>query len=119
MAFRDALCDSFNTPDALRILRELVSRTNVYINSRGKALNVSVVEQSARWVGQMLRMFGLGEGEREELGWGTEQEGGGGGVNVCSSSSTIIMSLTSGDSEMKSFCLTFEFSPRLGMESAD
>lgn len=80
MAFRDALCDSFNTPEALRILRELVSRTNVYLNSRGKALNMAVVEQSARWVGQMLRMFGLGEGEREELGWGTEQ-GDGSGVN--------------------------------------
>jgi len=93
MAFRDALCDSFNTPEALRILRELVSRTNVYLNSRGKALNMAVVEQSARWVGQMLRMFGLGEGEREELGWGTEQ-GDGSGVNVCLSFSTIITSLT-------------------------
>ncbi|KAL4078187.1 tRNA synthetases class I (C) catalytic domain-containing protein [Scleroderma yunnanense] len=81
MAFRDALCDSFNTPEALRILRDLISQTNVYINSRGKALNVALVEQSAHWVGQMLRMFGLGEGKREELGWGTEQEGNGSDVN--------------------------------------
>ncbi|KAI6037594.1 tRNA synthetases class I (C) catalytic domain-containing protein [Pisolithus marmoratus] len=73
LSFRAVLCDSFNTPEALRILRDLVSRTNVYINSRGKSLNVGVVEQSARWVGQMLRMFGLGEGDEPDLGWGAEQ----------------------------------------------
>ncbi|KAF8550855.1 cysteinyl-tRNA synthetase [Imleria badia] len=72
LAFRSALCDSFNTPEALKILRDLVSRTNVYINTRGKSLNVALVEQSATWVGNMLRMFGLGEGEKLELGWGQE-----------------------------------------------
>ncbi|KAG6866398.1 hypothetical protein C0991_004683 [Blastosporella zonata] len=68
--FRAALCDSFNTPAALDILRDLVSKTNVYINSRGKNLNVGVVENCARWIGRMLRMFGLGEGENQEIGWG-------------------------------------------------
>ncbi|KIJ61294.1 hypothetical protein HYDPIDRAFT_96924 [Hydnomerulius pinastri MD-312] len=81
LAFRSALCDSFNTPEALKILRDLVSRTNVYINSRGKSLNVGLVEQSARWVGDMLRMFGLGEGEKPELGWGQELEDGANAVN--------------------------------------
>ncbi|KAG6331373.1 hypothetical protein ID866_7716 [Astraeus odoratus] len=80
-AFRAALCDSFNTPEALKVLRDLVSRTNVYINSRGKELNVGLVEQSARWIGEMLRMFGLGEGERHELGWGTEQSDNSSGIN--------------------------------------
>ncbi|GLB37791.1 putative tRNA synthetases class I (C) catalytic domain [Lyophyllum shimeji] len=75
--FRAALCDSFNTPAALDVLRDLVSKTNVYINSRGKNLNVRVVENVARWVGQMLRMFGLGEGETAEIGWGQEAEDGG------------------------------------------
>ncbi|KAG6827339.1 hypothetical protein H0H92_012160 [Tricholoma furcatifolium] len=75
--FRAALCDSFNTPVALDVLRDLVSKTNVYINSRGKNLNVGVVENCARWIGQMLRMFGLGEGENLEIGWGqADQEGG-------------------------------------------
>jgi len=58
-AFREALCDSFNTPEALNVIRELVSRTNVYINSRGANLEVSVVQRVAAWVGKMLRMFGL------------------------------------------------------------
>ena len=82
LAFRSALCDSFNTPEALKILRDLVSRTNVYINTRAKSLNVALVEQSARWVGNMLRMFGLGEGERLELGWGQETTSDANSANV-------------------------------------
>ncbi|KAN0091593.1 tRNA synthetases class I (C) catalytic domain containing protein [Tylopilus felleus] len=81
LSFRSALCDSFNTPEALKILRDLVSRTNVYINSRGKALNVALIEQSARWVGDMLRMFGLGEGGKFELGWGQETTSDGDAAN--------------------------------------
>lgn len=80
-AFRVALCDSFNTPSALDVLRDLVSRTNVYINSRGKDLNVDLVQRVARWVGDMLRMFGLGEGETSEIGWGQEQGDGSSAVN--------------------------------------
>lgn len=74
-AVREALCDSFNTPIALDHLRDLVSRTNVYINSRGKNLNVGVLENIARWVSKMLRLFGLGEGENSEIGWGQESQG--------------------------------------------
>lgn len=73
--FRTALCDSFNTPVALDILRDIVSKTNVYINCSGKALNVDVVTRAARWVGDMLRMFGLAEGPRVEgeIGWGQDR----------------------------------------------
>ena len=73
--FRAALCDSFNTPVGLGILRELVSKTNVYINTSGAALDVGVLTRVARWVGDMLRMFGLGEGSRPdgEIGWGQDR----------------------------------------------
>lgn len=73
--FRAALCDSFNTPVALDALRDLVSKTNVYINSNGKTLNVAVVTRVARWVGDMLRVFGLGEGPglEAEIGWGQDR----------------------------------------------
>ncbi|KAG1736026.1 tRNA synthetases class I (C) catalytic domain-containing protein [Suillus lakei] len=77
-AFRTALCDSFNTPEALKVMRDLVSRINIYINSSGRKTNVSVVEQIATWIGDMLRMFGLGEGQTSEIGWGQEDEGAGG-----------------------------------------
>ena len=76
-AFREALCDSFNTPAAVDVLRDLISRTNVYINSRGKLLNITLIQNIAQWVGNMLRMFGLGEGEKTELGWGQQDETGG------------------------------------------
>jgi len=73
--FRAALCDSFNTPVALDVLRDTVSKANVYINSSGKGLNVAVVTRVARWAGDMLRMFGLGEGPRleGEIGWGQDR----------------------------------------------
>ncbi|KAJ7887671.1 tRNA synthetases class I (C) catalytic domain-containing protein [Mycena olivaceomarginata] len=77
-AFRVALCDSFNTPAALGVVRDLIARTNVYITSRGKGLNLYLLENVARWTGQMLRMFGLGEGSPEELGWGTDGSSAGG-----------------------------------------
>lgn len=83
-AFRSALCDSFNTPSALLVLRELVSKTNTYIAGRGKDINVDLLVYIANWVGRMLRMFGLGEGSAasSEIGWGQEdREGGSGSVN--------------------------------------
>jgi cysteinyl-tRNA synthetase len=55
------------------VLRELVSKVNVYVTGRPRAqLDVTVVERATRWVGDMLRMFGLGEGAAApgELGWG-------------------------------------------------
>ncbi|KAK7005982.1 tRNA synthetases class I (C) catalytic domain-containing protein [Favolaschia claudopus] len=76
-AFRVALCDSFNTPAALGVIRDLITRTNVYITSRGKSVNVQLLENVARWNGKMLRMFGLGEGPAEELGWGADDASAG------------------------------------------
>lgn len=81
-AFRAALCDSFNTPAAIGVLRDLITRTNVYVTARGKALNVQLLENVAHWTGQMLRMFGLGAGPTEELGWGQDDAAASGGVNV-------------------------------------
>jgi len=54
----------------------------VYINSRANELDVKVVERIARWVGDMLRMFGLGEGDPSELGWGQVSQDGTTSVNV-------------------------------------
>lgn len=80
--FREALCDSFDTPSAVNVLRDLVSRTNVYISSRANELDVRLVENIARWVGSMLRMFGLGEGDPSELGWGQVSQDSTTSVNV-------------------------------------
>ena len=41
-----------------------------------------LVQRVARWVGDMLRMFGLGEGESNDIGWGQERSAEEGNVNV-------------------------------------
>lgn len=116
-AFRAALCDSFNTPEALKVLRDLVSRVNVYLNSR-KKLNIALVEQSASWVGQMLRMFGLGEGHQLELGWGSEETEGS-GVNVRATLLSLCYTYRYSNSEQTCLCHTSEPFPRLEMASGD
>ncbi|KAE8267538.1 hypothetical protein A4X09_0g4803 [Tilletia walkeri] len=79
-AFRRAMADSFDTPQGLSILLELVSKANVYERSRGSRseVNLGVLQAVGGWVGKMLRMWGLGEGrvrERDgEVGWGTAPE---------------------------------------------
>ncbi|PIL36043.1 hypothetical protein GSI_01703 [Ganoderma sinense ZZ0214-1] len=80
-AFRAALCDSFNTPEAVTVLRDLVSRTNVYLKAPGGNFEIGLVQRIARWVGEQLRVFGLGEGETTELGWGQERSAEEGSVN--------------------------------------
>ncbi|UZJ55391.1 hypothetical protein CBS101457_004711 [Exobasidium rhododendri] len=69
--FRRAMCDNFDTSKGVAILLEVISKTNVY--SRGRStVNVGVLEAVARYVGDMLRMLGLGEGVVREgdVGWG-------------------------------------------------
>jgi cysteinyl-tRNA synthetase len=72
--FRAALCDSFNTPEALEILLKLISKTNIYISTQKSSkieANPEVLRKIATWITKMLRMFGLGEGpELQAIGWG-------------------------------------------------
>ena len=49
----------------------------MYIHCRGKLLNITLIQNITQWVGKMLRMFGLGEGDKTELGWGQQDEIGG------------------------------------------
>lgn len=70
-AFRVALCDSFNTPQAVQTLSDLVSSTNIYLKRGRSTTNIGVIRQIAAWITKMLRMFGLGEGAPAEIGWGT------------------------------------------------
>ncbi|PWN46611.1 putative cysteinyl-tRNA synthetase [Violaceomyces palustris] len=92
MAFREAMCDSFDTPRGIEVLLQLVSKANVYEKSKKKqqlegesTVNVGVLVAVARYVGDMLRMLGLGEGSFKDgdLGWGdsvvNDSQGGVGG----------------------------------------
>ncbi|ORX39710.1 cysteine-tRNA ligase [Kockovaella imperatae] len=76
-AFRASLCDSFNTPQAISTLVNLVGEVNTYISKA--SYNAHVLEPIAEWVTRMLRMFGLGEGGATGgIGWGKEGDEAGG-----------------------------------------
>ncbi|BGP18099.1 cysteinyl-tRNA synthetase [Rhodosporidiobolus nylandii] len=88
LAFRTALCDSFDTPTALQVLLDLVSQTNIYLSRGRKNVNVAVLLAVEEWVTRQLRMFGLGEGPEVDMagervvGWGQKVEKGAeGGVD--------------------------------------
>lgn len=85
-AFRAALCDSFNTPEALDVLLSLVSATNVYLQARPRPQNISALRTSAEWITRMLRMFGLGEGpavlQEGAIGWGEVTTDASAGIDV-------------------------------------
>ncbi|BGP26154.1 cysteinyl-tRNA synthetase [Rhodotorula toruloides] len=76
LAFRTALCDSFDTPTALQVLLDTVSKTNVYLSRGRRQVNFRVILAVSEWVTRMLRMFGLGEGSpldangEKVIGWG-------------------------------------------------
>jgi cysteinyl-tRNA synthetase len=68
------------------VLRELVSVTNVYINTRSAKLNGTLLEYLAKWISRMLRVFGLGNDDESEIGWGQgEQDQGNVNVSLISS----------------------------------
>ncbi|BEI85886.1 hypothetical protein CcaverHIS002_0601730 [Cutaneotrichosporon cavernicola] len=80
--FRVALCDSFNTSQAINVLLDLVSAVNVYFRARGADYNIQPIRTIAQWITRMLNMFGLGEGpavaSASAIGWGKEGDSGAG-----------------------------------------
>ncbi len=54
-----ALADSFDTPRAMRIIAELISQTNIHINTHKADLDIKGVEANARWVTKVVGIFGL------------------------------------------------------------
>ncbi|KAL8287549.1 hypothetical protein RQP46_003407 [Phenoliferia psychrophenolica] len=82
LAFREQLCDSFDTPKALGTVLDLVSVSNVYLSGGRSKVNTPAVAAVAEWVTRMLRMFGLGEGSPVDatgakvVGWGVAPTAG-------------------------------------------
>lgn len=69
------MCDSIDTPGALRTLQGLVSTVNTYRASRGaNEINLDAIRVAAEWITRMLLIFGLGEGSVAasggQIGWG-------------------------------------------------
>ncbi|KAJ2798149.1 cysteinyl-tRNA synthetase, partial [Coemansia furcata] len=71
-----ALMDSFNTATAMRALRSIVNRTNVYLQ-RGRAnIDPQILEMVALYVTKIVRAFGLGDDSSPSaIGWGASPNG--------------------------------------------
>jgi len=63
--FHNALCDSFDTPTAMRIISDLITEYN------SQAVSPHASLKMGRWVTEMVNIFGLDskEIERGQIGW--------------------------------------------------
>ncbi|KAI9807134.1 MAG: hypothetical protein M1825_005852 [Sarcosagium campestre] len=55
----DALCDSFNTPLAMSIISDLITKTNTYISKQKASASLSELEDIALWITRITTIFGL------------------------------------------------------------
>lgn len=79
---QSALCDSFDTPRAMFIIQDLIKDTNIYINAHKADVDLTQLEEVARWITQMVGIFGLDANASppyDGLGWASAA--GSGNVN--------------------------------------
>ncbi|KAF2095940.1 cysteinyl-tRNA synthetase [Rhizodiscina lignyota] len=62
--FDDALRDSFDTPKAMQVISNHITD----LNSQMKSLSDSTLIESAKWITEMVQMFGLTSGT-DSIGW--------------------------------------------------
>jgi len=63
-----AFCDNLSTPQALKSISELVTKTNTYIVSTGADLRIDPVLQVAFWITKILNILGL-PSRSDNIGW--------------------------------------------------
>lgn len=71
---RSALEDSFDTPRAMRVIYDLIKESNIYINTHKSNVDVQELKRVARWVTQIVGIFGLDANAKapyDGLGWAT------------------------------------------------
>ncbi|KAI1340880.1 tRNA synthetases class I (C) catalytic domain-containing protein [Xylariaceae sp. FL0016] len=67
-----AFTNSFDTPQAMRVIADIIRKANVYINTHPKDMNLSAVEETARWVTKIVGILGLdahAQPPYDGLGW--------------------------------------------------
>ncbi|KAK3747619.1 hypothetical protein QZH41_013667, partial [Actinostola sp. cb2023] len=67
-AVHQALCDSIDTPGALRQMHDLVKLSHIYIGNkkqRSESPNHDLLKGVAKYLTEMLRIFGANDGEQE------------------------------------------------------
>lgn len=78
-----AFCDNLSTPQALKVLQELVSKANNYIQSSANntnAMKIEVLNSVTNWIVEILGIFGF-DTRLDKLGWVDETSGSEGQVD--------------------------------------
>lgn len=68
----EALLNSFDTPQVMRIIAEIIRITNIHVNERKSDADLAGVEAVARWVTKMVGILGLDANASppyDGLGW--------------------------------------------------
>ncbi|CAG8739116.1 4419_t:CDS:2, partial [Racocetra fulgida] len=74
-AVHAALCDSFNTPTAMSEIMELINKTNIYVSAGRNNISIFVLENIAKYVTKMLKIFGIiGNTSSEDIGFGESEQ---------------------------------------------
>ncbi|KAH9909469.1 tRNA synthetases class I (C) catalytic domain-containing protein [Xylariomycetidae sp. FL2044] len=67
-----ALTNSFDTPQVMRVISELIRKANVHINSSQNDMDLPALEVTARWVTKIVGILGLDANAKppyDGLGW--------------------------------------------------
>jgi len=65
-----ALCDNFNTPQAMLALQSIMSEVNTYINETSEGhIRIPLVQKAATFAFKMMKVFGVVVGDVEELNY--------------------------------------------------
>lgn len=70
-----ALVNSFNTPQALAVIADLINKVNIHLKQATSDVDVGGLEKIARWITKIVGIFGLdanASAPYEGLGWASE-----------------------------------------------
>ncbi|CDH13380.1 probable Cysteine--tRNA ligase [Zygosaccharomyces bailii ISA1307] len=75
----EAFCDNLSTPNAMKVLAEIVSQSNIYIAKSGLSVKIEPLIAVMRYVTRILGMVGV-EVRGDGLGWEIGESGSSGSV---------------------------------------
>lgn len=83
IATHEAFCDNLSTPQVLKIIQDLVSKSNNYIQQCATGSNeirIEVLLSTTKWIVKILDILGF-ETRSDKLGWSDAAEGETGSLN--------------------------------------
>lgn len=70
--YKASLSNSLDTPQAMRVISEIIRKVNIHIREAGADLDLRAIEEIARWITKMVGILGLDANATppyEGLGW--------------------------------------------------